>query len=307
MIDRVLEAKRESKTVDFKRSFDPSNAGEWCELIKDMAAMANSGGGHIVVGVEDDGLPAAGGTAALVLSLDPAQVTDKIAKYTGKQFDGFAIEEGRRGGSPVAVIAIPPASRPLIFEKPGTYPVADGRQKTAFGVGTLYVRHGAKSEPANSEDLARIFERFAQALRREWMSGVRRVVNAPVGSTVSVLPPGVRQSQDPTATPIRITTNPSAPEYRLVNPDETHPWRQKELIAEVNAAVQPGDRINQFDILAVRHLYDIDADHQFFHKARFAGPQYSPEFREWLLCQYNQDHDFFRKTRHDFKHRRGLG
>jgi hypothetical protein len=306
MINRVLAAKRESKTVDFKRSFDPSNAGEWCELIKDIAAMANSGGGHIVVGVEDDGLPAAESTAALVLGVDPAQVTDKIAKYTGKQFDGFAIEEGVRGGSPVAVITIPPASPPLIFEKPGTYPVTDGRQKTAFGVGTLYVRHGAKSEPANSEDVARIFDRFAQALRREWMSGVRRVVNAPVGATVSVLPPGVHQSQDPSATPIRVTTDPSAPEYRLVSPDETHPWRQKELIAEVNGAVQPGDRINQFDIQAVRNLHDIHADHRYFHKAKYAAPQYSAAFRDWLLCQNNQDPEFFRKTRDEFKRRRGL-
>ncbi|GAG15539.1 unnamed protein product, partial [marine sediment metagenome] len=34
LIDKGLKAKRESKYVDFKRSFNPKSAGEWCELIK---------------------------------------------------------------------------------------------------------------------------------------------------------------------------------------------------------------------------------------------------------------------------------
>jgi len=44
IVEKGLRAKRESKYVDFKRKFDPANPGEWCELIKDMVAMANSGG-----------------------------------------------------------------------------------------------------------------------------------------------------------------------------------------------------------------------------------------------------------------------
>lgn len=303
MIDRALQAKRESKTVDFKRSFEPSNPGEWCELVKDIVAMANTGGGCLVMGVEDDGSPGPNGAAAAILGMDPAKITDKVAKYTGVQFDGFAITEGMRAGNPVAVIAIPAGTSPLIFEKPGTYPVADGKQKTAFGVGPIYVRHGAKSEPANADDVARMVERHVQAARREWMTGVRRVMNAPSGSTVSVLPPAVRQSRDPNATPIRITTDRSAPEYRLVNPDATHPWRQKELIAEVNAVVGQEDRINQFDVQCLRHVYYVDDDPRYFHKARFGAPQYSPEFRDWILEQYSAENDFFRTVRGVYKSR----
>lgn len=51
----ALSAKRESKTVDFKSSFDPESNGDWCELIKDFVAIANSGGGVILIGVADDG------------------------------------------------------------------------------------------------------------------------------------------------------------------------------------------------------------------------------------------------------------
>lgn len=45
LVDKGLKAKRESKHVDFKSSFDEESPGEWCELVKDIVAMANSGGG----------------------------------------------------------------------------------------------------------------------------------------------------------------------------------------------------------------------------------------------------------------------
>src|ERR1700745_3001494 len=48
MRENPASAKRESKTVDFKTAFDPDRASDWCELIKDMVAVANSGGGTIL-------------------------------------------------------------------------------------------------------------------------------------------------------------------------------------------------------------------------------------------------------------------
>ncbi len=305
MIERALQALRESKTVDFKRSFDPENAGEWCELVKDVVSMANSGGGFIVVGVEDDGSLGPAGAAGPLLALDPARITDKVARYTGVQFDDFGIAEGVRNGGAVGVLAVGAASRPLVFDKPGTYPVPDGKQKSAFSVGALYVRHGAKSEPATSSDVARIVERAVQAIRKEWMAGLRRVVNAPAGSKLTILPKEVRQSQDPSAAPIRITNDPAAPEYRLVDPDATHPWRQKELIAEITAALPEEVRINQFDIQAIRHVFSIDSEARFFYKGKFGSAQYSPEFRDWILSEFRADNEFFANTREEFARRRG--
>jgi hypothetical protein len=42
---RAADAKRESKHVEFKEEFDPTNDGNWLELLKDLAAIANVGGG----------------------------------------------------------------------------------------------------------------------------------------------------------------------------------------------------------------------------------------------------------------------
>jgi hypothetical protein len=85
--------KKESKRVDFKEVLDLGKAEDWCEIIKDIVAMANSGGGSILLGVRNDGTTS-GWNPITVLAVDPAQVVDKIAKYTGEQFSGETHSEG---------------------------------------------------------------------------------------------------------------------------------------------------------------------------------------------------------------------
>jgi hypothetical protein len=56
-------------------------------------------------------------------------------------------------------------------------------------------------------------------------------------------------------------------------------------------------------LLAVRHLYGVEGNANFFHKSRFAAPQYSPAFANWLLQQYARDPGFFQKSREEYKRR----
>ena len=120
--EQVAAAKGESRSLDFKERFDPKQLSEWLELIKDFVAIANSGGGLILVGVCDDGQPAVG-DVRVVLDLDPAQITDKIESCTHVHFADFEISEVTRSGSPVAVIAVGPSlDAPIAFTRAGTYP-----------------------------------------------------------------------------------------------------------------------------------------------------------------------------------------
>ena len=109
-VDRAGSTKRESKSLDFTSKFDPTSESDWLELIKDIVAMANSGGGIIVVGVYDNGQPAVSDLSA-VLELDPAIVTDKIFSCTGEHFDGIFIHEGRRSRHKVATRRCSPSGR----------------------------------------------------------------------------------------------------------------------------------------------------------------------------------------------------
>lgn len=61
---RAVSGKRESRSLDFKSAFDPASQADWCEIIKDIVAFANTGGGAIVIGLEDDAEVADAGTDA---------------------------------------------------------------------------------------------------------------------------------------------------------------------------------------------------------------------------------------------------
>ena len=101
-IDDALASEGEHDWVDFKREFDPGSAAAWCEVVKDVVAMANSGGGFILVGVNDDGTPS-GSDIQAALAVDPAVAVDKIRKYTGVQFASFSLHRRQRNGVNVQV------------------------------------------------------------------------------------------------------------------------------------------------------------------------------------------------------------
>jgi hypothetical protein len=216
LISKALSAKRESKYIEFKHDFDPSSPGEVCELAKDIVAIANSGGGIIVFGLDSSGAPTGATLKALNL-LDPADMANKIAKYTGPVSLEFEICQLVKDGAKLQSFVIHAVSIPIVFQKPGTYDIGGGKQKTAFGVGTVYFRHGAKSEPGSTEDIRNAIERQLDALRKSWLKGVRKVVQAPQGSHIVTLPPTgaagtsplvgmtVRVVQDPKATPVILT------------------------------------------------------------------------------------------------------
>ena len=142
-IHKALAAERESKHIDFKSKIDFSEPGAWCELIKDIIAMANSGGGAIVIGCDNRG-GAVSADISSVLSLDLATITDQVYKYTGMQFSEIEIVEKMRQRHRVGIILVNPVTVPIVFTKPGTYRIDDRLQKTAFSAGSVYFRHGSK-------------------------------------------------------------------------------------------------------------------------------------------------------------------
>lgn len=296
LVDKGLKAKRESKYVDFKCSFNPEDAGEWCELLKDIVAMANSGGGVIVIGMENGGLPS-GEDVTAVLGLDQATIVDKIRKYTGQSFAGVEVHQAAKEGQTVAALEISAVDIPMIFQNVGTYQVGPKKQKTAFSRGSLYFRHGAKSEPGTSEDLRMVLERKLDSIRREWLDGVRKVTTAPAGSKVTVFSGEIRESTSHDAAPIRLVDDPEAPGYRIIDQDETYPYRQTELINVINDMLPAGIEINSHDVLSVRRVHDIDSYPKFFHQPKYASPQYSHAFAQWVVDQHKADKGFFKKAR----------
>lgn len=296
LLDKGLKAKRESKFVDFKREFDPASPGEWCELIKDIVAMANSGGGVILIGIDDGGIPSNADVTA-ILALDHAKVLDKIRKYTGSEFVEIEVHEAQKGADTIALLEVAAMEVPIVFQEVGTYEGHAGKQKTAFSKRTVYFRHGAKSEPGTTTDLRNVIERRLKAIRAEWLDGVRKVVTAPQGSAVSIFAGDVRESDEVGAVPIRLVTDPEAPGYRLIDHDTTYPYRQKEFMGKINDMLPDGVNVSTYDILAVRRVHDIDRQPTYCHTPKFGSPQYSDSFATWIVASHKENNEFFAEAR----------
>lgn len=243
LIQKVLSATRETKNIEFKREFDPTSRPAWCEVIKDIAAIANSGGGIIVFGLESDGSPSKENLDSLIL-YDPADVANKVTSFTGTTDLAVEVVGLEKGGSQLVAFLIGSSSFPLVFEKAGHYDPKNAKGDAAFAQGTIYFRHGAKSEPARGSDLRAIINRFLKDERKEWLSKVKKVTVAPAGSRLITVPTSAPNSlskitrtyftpsNDPSAMPILLTRDPAK-----ASGEFTHEKISPELFDEINNIV----------------------------------------------------------------------
>jgi hypothetical protein len=274
LVSSALAAPRESRRIEFKQGFDPASPGEWCELIKDIVALANSGGGIIVFGLDSRGTPTMTPVKS-VLAVDPADLTNRIFRYTGCVDFDVEIRELQKGSSSLAGFIIPAAPTPLAFEKPGTYDIGGGKQKAAFGVGTVYFRHGSKSEPATTDDFRSVAGRIADHVRREWARGIRKVVSAPAGSQVVMVqrtgperrsPHGrIRLSDNPDAVPVILTRDPNRTDGVFIHEEISDGiFDEINNVVDANRALAKGQR--RF-MLGPNLYYRIYAERQHVHDA----------------------------------------
>lgn len=293
LLSRVTTAKRESTYLDFKREFNPSSKGDWCELIKDIVAMANSGGGVIAIGLNNGGTPS-GIPVTDVLNVDDAVFLDKIRKYTSTDLVNMSIHEMCRDSHTIACIRVYKSSYPVVFTSPGTYPIDNGRQKSAFSAGTIYFRHGAKSEIANQNDLRKFVERRVEEIRTEWLSGVRKIITAPEGAHIAVLNSDSPSSPD--GVPIRLVKDSAADGFQLIDPDTTHPYRQKELLQVLNANY--GLKVTSHDIVCIKHcIPSLTTDQTYCYTSKFSSTRYSDAFAERIANEIKQDGSFLVRCR----------
>jgi hypothetical protein len=255
-------------------------------------------GGVVVFGVRNNGNPADDFDPSEVLALDPARIGDQVHKYTGSHFSEFQLHDVQRGAKTVAAMIIGATDAPLVFARAGTYRKASGKEVSAFQTGTFYVRHGAKSEPATTEDLEKFIERRLETVRRAGLGGIRKVITAPGDSEVMVYRTTERDEEGRAKT-IRVTDDPEAAVFGRVDANVTHPYRQTEVVAEVNKRLKGKEIANPSWIQAVRKAHGIGASSHplFCYKPRWSSQQYSDAFVDWMVKEYRRDSDFFQIAR----------
>ncbi len=111
-----------------------------------------------------------------------------------------------------------------------------------------------------------------------------RVFSASIESAVpkpAELKLGAKSSALANLQPVRIVTDPDAPALQPQDVDRLYPWRQKDLLRELNGRL--GRRfLNSYDIQAVRRQHRLDERPDFVFNLPGAGRRYSPAAAEWM-------------------------
>ncbi len=150
-----MSKRRESAEFDFKLIIDASRY-KFPAVAKDIFAMANYGGGYILVGIkelstgafEPQGLPSD-------FHLDQADLQQKFNAYSSdpieigyREFEYPVDGESRR----FALIYAPPSTSPLYPKSDGIVRGPKGRERTVFRRGVLLVRRGTQSIRASARE-----------------------------------------------------------------------------------------------------------------------------------------------------------
>ena len=292
LIKKAEKVNSESKQIDFKQEFNPNDTGDWCEIIKDIVAFANSGGGLIIFGVQNDGKKYKFDNK-IIISLDTATITDKIEKYTNVSFSDVSIIAIKRKSKKCAVFLIGPSVYPIIFGVQGNYQ-KNNKQKTAFSKGAVYFRRGSKSQPGTFHELKRIIDNLIKKQQKEILKGMRKVVDVPIDHEVKILPKNIKISE--TGYPVKIARKGETPtSAALLDPDKTHPNRQKEVLHKLNTKLKL--KLNQHDFQCLKKMYKINENEEFFYKSKFGASQYSQALIDWIIERYTSNKNFFKEAR----------
>ncbi len=296
-----VQPLQERKDLEFKTRLDIKSTKDWCELIKDIVALANSGGGHIVLGLDDDGSPSGEEDLTEWADSDPVTFTQKVSSYTGEERDYVEIQKCICRGKLLVGLKIHPSPTLLIFEKPGTYPTEKG-QRTAFGQGTVFFRRGAKSAPATSKDITRFIERVISSTRKDWLGNIRKIVAAPIGATTEVIVDSTKLAKS-RAMPVRLVWKGNAKDVPALDINQTHPFRQVDIVRQLNQMKIISRTITSYDIQCLRRWYNTDKKTEMFYKPSFGSGQYSKIFLDWAVKELKKNHSVLESAKAQYKKR----
>ncbi|HEY3392244.1 MAG TPA: hypothetical protein VGK58_06040 [Lacipirellulaceae bacterium] len=282
-------ARQHSTPEHGLRTFEAAADRDWLQLIRDIVAIANTGGGDIPLRV-----------TAEAAAITRSDVLRRLDEFSDSTFDD--IELRSEGDAKVVILTIGPALFPIVFTKPGNHADPNDAENRieVFAAGSIYFWHAERSEPGGTGDLREFFERLLRRVRRRWLRGIRRVLKAPIDSVVQGA--GARKVSKPriesaaNLQPVRITTDPDAPALQPQDVERLYPWRQKDLLGELKARL--GRRsLTTYDIQAVRRHHRLDERPEFVFHLPGAGRRYSPAAADWFMEQHESDPEFFAKAR----------
>ena len=179
----VSDSRSEPANLEFKSDFDGLKS-TWLDILKHVVAMANSGGGTLIFGVDKDG-NRVGIRASLLQTFDPANVSNKLRSFTSGRV-ASAYRELECAGKLFGFLQIALGERLVVFESDGNYQGSDGKPGRAFIKGVVYTRIPGSTREAEQVDLDALTDRIVQARVSRILARIEHVAHAPLESDLVI-------------------------------------------------------------------------------------------------------------------------
>lgn len=167
---RQLLTQGESDRLDFKRQVDLADTRAKLQFVKDVLAMANNPpGGHLLIGVEDDGsIPAHKTKIHNRKTYDAAALQEMVNAYTECAVRlETQIHEIQEHDVVIVLIHSTDEGLPIPIAKDGSYAGKKGGQQLVFRKGDIFVRDGAANARIRWSHWASILKERDDRLREQ--------------------------------------------------------------------------------------------------------------------------------------------
>ncbi len=175
----LIRLEREEESLDYKRGYDLAGkrvTKDKLEMVADVVAMANTSGGYIVLGVDED----RSGTAAAyrpsgilqdhLEALDPEKLGSQVNAYLGVPVN-FKLQRHYLDdyeGKCFALIYVEESPHsPIIMIKDGQYE-KDGRTTPVFRAGDVIIRRGTSTQRVDQNDMRALVSKMRRRERERW-------------------------------------------------------------------------------------------------------------------------------------------
>ena len=179
----------EDALVDYKLTMDLKSDLSWLQLTKDVLAFANTSGGYLFYGADDDKKTVVGISKAVANALkDSNDIQQKINRNIEPHITGLRSKIFRINGKTVAVLFVPQSSgKTHLISKDGKFKYPSRKERVVLHKGTFYVRRSGGNHLGDSRDLDDVIERRIEQFREALLDRVTKVVRMPASSEVFIL------------------------------------------------------------------------------------------------------------------------
>lgn len=172
---------------DYKLSFDSADSEARLNLVKDVIAMANAGGGEIIFGRSETETP--GIAIETAKALDSAKVADMAGKFAKPANLNLSHEDTLlENGRVLHTIRVAAAEYPIVMADIGNYMhKSSGKNQHVFQKGDIWTRHSSKTERVTYDDIRSWIEKAKRTEREAVLNRITKVIDIPDGAEIQIV------------------------------------------------------------------------------------------------------------------------